>query len=94
MRARKLTDAQVEWIFEIGRKRALLPTQAALARELGVSKRLIEEIQAGRQYAKHFRPRQFTEQEIKALCTPEAMFRVERVNQSHTESVEEIEAEP
>lgn len=54
MRARKLTDEQVEWIREIGRKRALLPTQAALARELGVSKRLIEEIQAGRQYKSGF----------------------------------------
>lgn len=77
MKPRKLTDAQVEWVREIGRKRALLPTQAEIARELGVSKRLIEEIQAGKQYAKQFKARPFTEQEIETLMSvAEPMFPV------------------
>lgn len=54
MRPRKLTSDQVEYVREIARQRQLIPTQAQLAHELGVSKRLIEDIQRGRQYAKRF----------------------------------------
>jgi hypothetical protein len=61
MKPRKLTSEQVEYVREIGRERrrimallANIPTQARLATELQCSKRLIEDIQSGKQYAKRY----------------------------------------
>lgn len=53
MRARKLTDAQVELVRAVAKQRRETPTNAEMAAEWGVSKRLIDAISQGREYVNH-----------------------------------------